>query len=103
MATLRPLLLLHQLLLLAGFLALGVAAGPHPNPKAATAGWGRHAGSGRHRADGSAQERQITDPSTTLCLLAIRTRRSALQHATTKRHPSLRTQLTTDLSPCHNG
>ena len=30
MATLRP-LLLHQLLLLAGFLALGVAAGPHPN------------------------------------------------------------------------
>ena len=34
-ASLRPLLL--QLLLLAGFLALGVAAGPHPNPNAATA------------------------------------------------------------------
>jgi hypothetical protein len=27
----------------------------------------------------------------------------SLQHATTKRHPSLRAQLTIDLSPCHNG
>jgi hypothetical protein len=35
--------------------------------------------------------------------LAIRTCRSPLQHATTKRHPSLRAQLTIDLSPCHNG
>jgi uncharacterized membrane protein YoaK (UPF0700 family) len=36
LATLRPLLLL-QLLLLAGFLAVGVAAGPHVDPNAATA------------------------------------------------------------------
>ena len=44
------------------------------------------AGSGRRRADGSAQEashRSKHDP----CLLTIRTCRSALQHATTKRHP----------------
>jgi uncharacterized membrane protein YoaK (UPF0700 family) len=36
LATLRPLLLL-QLLLLAGFLALALAAGPHPDPNAAGA------------------------------------------------------------------
>jgi uncharacterized membrane protein YoaK (UPF0700 family) len=36
LATLRPLLLL-QLLLLAGFLVLAVAAGPHPDPNAAIA------------------------------------------------------------------
>jgi hypothetical protein len=51
----------------------------------------------RRQRPGEANHR----PSTTLCLLAIRTRRSAVQHATTKRHPSLRTQLTIDLSPCH--